>query len=149
MYMYLSLLLNQFAMRMYTLQMFTGFYRVIKGFFCNIGRETSVICKAWLAMCDRKLRVAMCGSKLRCAGANPIFWSLRCACVRYIFRLAMCDHNFARFEEKIVLFFGVNHNSVPQKLRILAIKAIFDPKNPFLTDSIDNSIKITSWNYKL
>ena len=56
----------------------------------------------------------------------------------------MCDHNFARFEEKIVLFFGVNHNSVPQKLRILAIKAIFDPKNPFLTDSIDNSIEITS-----
>ena len=64
--------------------------------------------------------------------------------MRYIFRLAMCDHNFARFEEKIVLFFGVNHNSVPQKLRILAIKAIFDPKNPFLTDSIDNSIEITS-----
>ena len=64
--------------------------------------------------------------------------------MRYIFRLAMCDHNFARFEEKIVLFFGVNHNSVPQKLRILAIKAIFDPKNPFLTDSIDDSIKITS-----
>ena len=64
--------------------------------------------------------------------------------MRYIFRLAMCDHNFARFEEKIVLFFGVNHNSVPQKLRILTIKAIFDPKNPFLTDSIDNSIEITS-----
>ena len=56
--------------------------------------------KAWLAMCHRKLQVAMCGSKLRCARANPFFWNLQCACVRYIFRLAMCDHNFARFEEK-------------------------------------------------
>ena len=55
----------------------------------------------------------------------------------------MCDHNFARFEEKSP-FFGVNYNFVPKKLRILAIKAIFDPKNPFLTDSIDDSIKITS-----
>ena len=64
--------------------------------------------------------------------------------MRYIFRLAMCDHNFARFEEKNVLFFGVNYNSVPQKLRILVIKAIFDPKNPFLTDSIDDNIKTTS-----
>ena len=63
--------------------------------------------------------------------------------MRYIFRLAMCDHNFARFEEKMS-FFGVNYNSVPQKLRILVIKAIFDPKNPFLTESIDDSIKTTS-----
>ena len=95
-------------------------------------------------MCDSKLQVAMCGSKLRCAGANPFFWNLRYACLRSIFRLAMCHHNFARFEEKKMSFFGVNYNSVPQKLRILAIKAIFDPKNPFLTDSIDDSIKITS-----
>ena len=91
-------------------------------------------------MCDSKLRVAKCDVRVQ----THFFLNLRCACVRYIFRLAMCDHNFARFEEKIVLFFGVNHNSVPQKLRILAIKAIFDPKNPFLTDSIDNSIEITS-----
>ena len=34
-------------------------------------------------------------------------------------------------------FFGVNYNSVAQKWKILAIKAIFDPKNPFLTDSIE------------
>ena len=34
---------------------------------------------------------------LRCAGANPFCWNLRCACVRCIFRLAMCDHNFAHF----------------------------------------------------
>ena len=27
-------------------------------------------------------------------------------------------------------------------MRILAIKAIFDPKNPFLTNSIDDRIKI-------
>ena len=54
----------------------------------------------------------------------------------------MCDHNFARFEEKIVLFFGVNHNSVPQKLRILAIKAIFDPKNSSFTNVIDDKAKL-------
>ena len=46
--------------------------------------------------------------------------------------------------KKKMSFFGVNYNSVPQKLRILVIKAIFDPKNPFLTDSIDDSIKTTS-----
>ena len=49
-------------------------------------------------------------------------------------------------------FFGVNYNSVTQKLRILAIKAIFDPKSNFLTDSIEDSIKIkaeiTSFNIK-
>ena len=36
----------------------------------------------------------------------------------------------------------VNYNSVAKKLRILAIKAIFDPKNPFLTNSIDDRMKI-------
>ena len=56
-----------------------------------------VLFKAWLAMCNSKLRIAMCGSKLRCAGANPFCWNLRCACVRCIFRLSMCDHNFAHF----------------------------------------------------
>ena len=39
-------------------------------------------------------------------------------------------------------FFVVNYNSVAHKWKILAIKAIFDPKNPFLTDSIDDNIKI-------
>ena len=59
--------------------------------------DLSVLFKAWLAMCDSKLRVAMCGSKLRCAGANLFCWNLRCACMRCIFRLAMCDCNFASF----------------------------------------------------
>ena len=36
-------------------------------------------------------------------------------------------------------FFGVYHNSVAQKLSLLAI---FDPKNPFLTNLIDDRIKI-------
>jgi hypothetical protein len=40
------------------------------------------------------------------------------------------------------LSFGVNYVSVAQKLRILAILPIFDPKNPFLADSIDDSRKI-------
>ena len=35
----------------------------------------------------------------------------------------------------------MNYNSVAQKLSILAIVAIFDPKNPFLNDSIDVRIK--------
>jgi hypothetical protein len=34
--------------------------------------------------------------------------------------------NNARYEVKNALSFGVNYNSVAQKLRILAIKAIFD-----------------------
>ena len=53
--------------------------------------------KGWLAMCDLKLRVAMCGSKLQCADTNQFFWNLQCACMRCIFRLAKFDHNFARF----------------------------------------------------
>ena len=44
--------------------------------------------------------------------------------------------NFARDENKNALSFGVNYNSVAQKLRILAIEAIFDTKNLFLTNSI-------------
>ena len=36
----------------------------------------------------------------------------------------------------------VNYNSEAQKLRILEIKAIFDPKNSFLSNSIDDRIKI-------
>ena len=71
----------------------------------------------------------------------------------------MCDHNFACFFLEIVqdmkkkcAFFGVNYSSVTQKLRILAINAIFGPKSHFLTDSIDNSIKvkaeITSFNMR-
>ena len=45
-----------------------------------------------------------------------------------------------------------NETSVAQKSRILAIKAICDPKNPYLTDAIDDSMKIkaeiTSFNMK-
>jgi hypothetical protein len=48
-------------------------------------------------MCDRKLRVAMCGRKLRCARANPFLLKLA-MCVRAVFfRCAKCDRNFARF----------------------------------------------------
>jgi hypothetical protein len=58
----------------------------------------------------------------------------------------------ARYEVKNALSLGVNYNSIAQKLRILAIKAIFDPKNPFLTNSIDDIIKIkaeiTSFNIR-
>jgi hypothetical protein len=36
--------------------------------------------------------------------------------------------NNARDEYKNALSFGVNYNSVAQKLRILALEAIFDPK---------------------
>ena len=76
-----------------------------------------------------------------------------------IFRLAKCDCNFAlfyhnaRYENLDALSFGVNYNSVAQKLRFLAIKAMFDPNNPFLTDSIDDRIKIkteiTSLKYEV
>ena len=43
---------------------------------------------------------------------------------------------------QITYLLVVNYNSVAHKLRILAIKAIFDPKNPFLTNLIDDRIKI-------
>jgi hypothetical protein len=49
----------------------------------------------------------------------------------------------ARYENWNALSFGVNYNSVPKKLRILAIIAIFDTKNLFSTDSIHDRIKIT------
>ena len=43
-----------------------------------------------VASCDVWSQVAMC--------MRIYFgWNLRCACVRYIFRLAKCDCNFARF----------------------------------------------------
>ena len=71
---------------------------------------------------------------VRACGA---FLSLRCA----ITTLHIFFRNNARYKEKNVLFFGVNYNSVAQKWKILAIKAIFDPKNPILTDSIDDRIK--------
>ena len=56
------------------------------------------------------------------------------ACVRCIFKLVKCKpqpstffSNNERYENFNALSFGVNHNSVAQKMRILAIKAIFDP----------------------
>ena len=39
--------------------------------------------------------------------------------------------NNARYKDTNDPSFGINYNSVAQKLRILTIKAIFDPKNPF------------------
>ena len=50
--------------------------------------------------------------------------------------------NNARYDYFYALSFGVNYNCVAQKLRILAINAIFDPKSLFLTNSIDDRIKI-------
>ena len=41
-------------------------------------------------------------------------------------------------QEIMIAFFGVNYNSVAQKLRILAI---FAPKNQFLTNAIDDRRK--------
>ena len=59
---------------------------------------------------------------LRCAIAS---WHLFC--------------NNVRYEDWNALSFGVYSNSVAQKLSLLAI---FDPKNPFLTNLIDDRIKI-------
>ena len=67
-----------------------------------------------------------------CVRACGTFLDLRCAITTW------------HVLKKKISFFGLNYNSVPLKLKILAIKAIFDPENPFLTDSIDDSIKITS-----
>ena len=50
--------------------------------------------------------------------------------------------NNPRYENKNAVSFGVNHNFVAQKLRILSINAIFDPKSLFSTNSIDDRIKI-------
>ncbi len=47
--------------------------------------------------------------------------------------------NNVRYEDGNVLYFGVYSNSVAQKFSLLAI---FDPKNPFLTNSINDRIKI-------
>ena len=94
-------------------------------------------------MCDSKLQVAMCGSKLRCARATHFFETCDVrACGTFLD--LRCAITTLHILNKKMSFFGVNYNSIPQKLRILAIKAIFDPKNPFLTDSIDDSIKISS-----
>jgi hypothetical protein len=69
---------------------------------CNQGMTCDV--RSQVASCD--VRVEMCGRKLQCAGANP-FWLKLAMCVcAVIFRLAMCDHNFARFEEKMSFFLG-------------------------------------------
>ena len=47
--------------------------------------------------------------------------------------------NNVRYEDWNALSFGVYSNSVAQKLSLLAM---FDPKNPFLTNLIDDRIKI-------
>ena len=47
--------------------------------------------------------------------------------------------NNVRYEDWNALSFGVYYISVAQKLSLLAI---FDPKNPFLTNLIDDRIKI-------
>ena len=90
-------------------------------------------------MCDSKLRVAMCG-------CESILLKLA-MCVRAV-HFQACDvrlhlgtffSNNARYEDWNAISFGVYSNSVAQKLSLLAI---FDPKNPFLTNLIDDRIKI-------
>ena len=58
------------------------------------------------------------------------------------YRSFTCFSNKARYGNRDALSFGTIYNSVAQKLRILAIKAIFDKKNPFLTNSTVDRIKI-------
>ena len=96
-----------------------------------------------------------CDCELRFAHLNP--FCLKLARWMCIFRLSaiatshVFSHN-ARYENHNALSFGVSYNYVAQKLRILAIKAFFDPKNSFMTNSIDARIKIkaeiTSFNLK-
>ena len=57
-------------------------------------------------------------------------------------QLGIFYSNNARYDYFNALSFGVNYNCEAQKLRILAIEAIFDPKNQFLTASIDDRIII-------
>ena len=47
--------------------------------------------------------------------------------------------NNLRYDDWKALFVGVYSNSVAQKLNLLAI---FDPKNSFLTNLIDDRVKI-------
>ena len=71
-----------------------------------------------------------------------------CGCEPILLKLAMCArvvhlgtifNNNVRYEDWNALSFGVYSNSVAQKLSLLAI---FDPKNPFMTNLIDDRIKI-------
>ena len=82
-------------------------------------------------MRDRNLQVAMCGSKLQCVCANP-FWLKLAMCVRLVHFWA-CEVQLLLYTFLAIyaLSFGVNYNSVSQKLRILTIKAIFDQKIHF------------------
>ena len=100
-----------------------------------------------IASCELRCAVASCDVRVRTqffeacdVRACGTFLDLRCAITILHVLKKKCP------------FFGVNYNSVPQKLRILAIKAIFDPRNPFLYDVIDDSMKIkdeiTSFNMR-
>ena len=59
-------------------------------------------------------------------------WNLQY--VRYIFRLCRFFSSSPKNDDWNYLPFGVNYVSVAQKLRILAILPIFDPKHSFLAD---------------
>ena len=50
------------------------------------------------------------------------------------------SHVFLKIVQ-ICPFFGLNYNSVAHKLRILEIEVIFDSKNPFFNNSMDDRIK--------
>ena len=93
--------------------------------------------------CDVRLQVAICDVRQQVAmcGCEPILLKLAMhfqACdVRW--HLGTSFSNNLRYEDWNALSFGVYSNSVAQKLSLLAI---FDPKNPFLTNLIDDRIKI-------
>ena len=69
--------------------------------------------------CDVRLQLA----EVRCACETHFESHLRCACVRYILKLAKCDLNIAHYfgnNERTLLSFGLSYDFVAQKWRILA-----------------------------
>ena len=113
------------------------FLITVKEFFhkfkFQVGRW-SKNCKAWLAEVQPQL--ASCN-----VSANP-FWlklAMYMPAVHFLafkvqFQLRMCFSNNARNDDWNYLY--LSYNSVAQKLSILAILVMFDPKNPFWLFSI-------------
>ena len=86
--------------------------------FASLYLKHECVLSFLLAKNDLRCVVASCD--VRACGA---FLGLRSAIATlHVFS------NVARYEDLNALYFGVNYNSVAQKLRILAVKAIFDPK---------------------
>ena len=94
-----------------------------------------------IASCELRFAVASFDVRVRThfvetcdVRACGAFLGLRCA-----LHFGTFFSNNVRYEDWNTLSFGVYSNSVAQKLSLLAI---FDPKNPFLTNLIDDRIKI-------